>query len=140
MRKIQQGFTLIELMIVVAIIGILAAIAIPAYQDYVAKSKVAAALQEIDGGKTAYELQATEDGSQDAASIGLPTSTGTCAITVVASGAGTAAVPAAIKCVIQSGGRLGTNKIVQLDRSAAGLYTCKTDVDLKYAPKGCSAI
>ena len=52
MKKIQQGFTLIELMIVVAIIGILAAVAIPAYQDYTAKAQASEAYVLLDGLKT----------------------------------------------------------------------------------------
>ena len=52
MKRVQQGFTLIELMIVVAIVGILAAIAIPAYQDYVARSKVSEAMAALGACKT----------------------------------------------------------------------------------------
>ena len=51
--KMQKGFTLIELMIVVAIIAILAAIAIPAYQDYVIRSQVSEGMSLADGAKTA---------------------------------------------------------------------------------------
>jgi len=53
MKKVQQGFTLIELMIVVAIIGILAAIAIPAYQDYTIRAQVSEGINLASGAKAA---------------------------------------------------------------------------------------
>jgi len=55
-KRAQKGFTLIELMIVVAIIGILAAVAIPAYQDYVTKSRMANVTSAIASVKTAISL------------------------------------------------------------------------------------
>lgn len=61
-KQAQAGFTLIELMIVVAIIGILAAVAIPAYSDYTVKAKVANAMSAVDSLKTAVALCAQEAG------------------------------------------------------------------------------
>ena len=73
MKRVQQGFTLIELMIVVAIIGILAAVAIPAYQDYTAKAQASEAFSLLDGQKTPV----SESLSQDATGAGCTGLTGT---------------------------------------------------------------
>ncbi|ENM3753564.1 pilin [Vibrio cholerae] len=67
-NKQQQGFTLIELMIVVAIIGVLAAIAIPAYKDYVTKSEASSALATLKALQTPAELLYQENGTLTAAS------------------------------------------------------------------------
>ena len=78
MKQVQKGFTLIELMIVVAIIGILAAVAIPAYQDYTARAQVTEAMNLMGGLKTTVtEIYTTEGAftNADSGSNGIPTDT-----------------------------------------------------------------
>ena len=70
MKQIQKGFTLIELMIVVAIIGILAAVAIPAYQDYTVKAKVSEASNLVAGVKEAIAEQSDFTGLTNATAAG----------------------------------------------------------------------
>ena len=67
MKKAQKGFTLIELMIVVAIIGILAAVAIPAYQNYIARAQVSEAVTLLGGAKTPLAEYFADNGSWPAA-------------------------------------------------------------------------
>ena len=76
MKQIQKGFTLIELMIVVAIIGILAAVALPAYQDYTIRAKVSELVLAASGFKTSIAEKAASDGSLTSAGVGLTVTNG----------------------------------------------------------------
>jgi type IV pilus assembly protein PilA len=69
MKQLQQGFTLIELMIVVAIIGILAALAVPAYQDYTIRSKVSEGASLASAARTAVDVYFSENGTLPATTV-----------------------------------------------------------------------
>ena len=71
MKKVQQGFTLIELMIVVAIIGILAAVAIPSYQNYTLKAKYTEVTNAVNPYKTAVDLCANMGSCVDATATAI---------------------------------------------------------------------
>ncbi|WP_275628304.1 pilin [Pseudomonas sp. 273] len=143
--SLQKGFTLIELMIVVAIIAILAAISIPAYQDYVARSKAAAALADLATHKAQFELDMSAGRTPSLASVGFPANnTANCSgITVGGTG---------MTCTIRNPGRLGATASVALNYSVneyetdgsiktPGGFTCavSTAMPAEFIPAGCTA-
>lgn len=136
----------ILLMIVVAIIGILAAIAIPAYQNYTAKSQVAAGLAEISPAKTNAEAKLAEgiSGPITAASaLGIQASTNRCSAisaTVNANGGST------INCILLGTSAIQT-KFIQWHRNAddpatgiIGSWKCETNVAAEFNPKTCTVV
>ena len=140
MKSNQQGFTLIELIIVVAIIGILAAIAIPAYQTYIAKSQASAGLAEIAGVKTGYEALVSEGTAITGLSqIGLPAITSERCSELSAStyNASTGAADDAIVCKLAGSPKV-LGKFIALERAATGVWSCVTDLEAEFQPKGCA--
>lgn len=132
----QRGFTLIELLIVVAIIAILATIALPAYQDYVAKVQATAGLADIRPGKTTIEdaFANNNEALVDASYVGLQDTARCTGVTATASASGTAS----ITCTLV-GGSLVESKIITLSRASSGAWTCSGGaLATKHKPLGCS--
>jgi type IV pilus assembly protein PilA len=137
-KKAQAGFTLIELMIVVAIIGILAAVAIPAYQDYVAKSKFAAALAEVAPAKTGFEVALNDGLTPVIPAAGTAPAATEAAVGVQASNANTtiaittATTAGVVTATIVGGSSQVKDKTIIMTRNATdGKWTCTTQVAQK---------
>ena len=155
----QKGFTLIELMIVVAIIGILAAIAIPQYQNYVTKTQSTRLEGELGSLKTMVDLCLTDGNECD---FSVPESSLLGAATEIYTGNGTTAQGTGVKTptisIMSNGGStikgtFGTGasavlkgKSIQWHRNPAsdgGAWSCQadfTDAEADFLPSGCTAI
>ncbi len=146
MKKVQQGFTLIELMIVVAIIGILAAIAIPAYQDYTIRAQVSEAMSLSSGVRTAVSESLQTGGTFPATNTAAGVSPANTIVGTYVSGvqvASTGTNTGTISATFGSGAnpRIATQTFILTGTATDGsmTWTCSgsAGLDTKYLPSSC---